>query len=346
MILHLMIFSKTSEQYIKFLKENFNTKSHEFIFWVGKNEHNVQLSKSENIKILKNKKELFYFYSYFFILKKYDKIIVHGWYYPYLSIPVFLNQFLLKKIYWCMWGGDCQILFEKKDRILSKIYYWIDKFCKIRVKAYITHIEEEYKEIVEKFKAKGEYIDSFMYPGNMYKEVEIKKINKKGLHIQIGNSAEERDHLEILNILKNDKDKIEKIYLPLAYGDSDGYVQNLLANIPSELQEKVYPLTKIVPYNEYLEFLNSIDIAIFPFKRQQAFGNIITLLGIGKTVYLNKISLTYDCLKRININIREINKFMEIKILTAAEIADNKKKISSIFSKKNLIRDWKNIFKE
>ena len=45
-----------------------------------------------------------------------------------------------------------------------------------------------------------------------------------------------------------------------------------------------------MPFNQYLEFLGKIDIAIFNHRRQQGFGNAITLLGLGKKVYLNSVS--------------------------------------------------------
>jgi len=43
-------------------------------------------------------------------------------------------------------------------------------------------------------------------------------------------------------------------------------------------------------FEKYLEFLAGIDIAIFNHKRQQAFGNAITLLGLGKKVFIHNDS--------------------------------------------------------
>lgn len=41
--------------------------------------------------------------------------------------------------------------------------------------------------------------------------------------------------------------------------------------------EKFIPLTEFMTFEKYLEFLGSIDIAIFAHKRQQAMGNTITI---------------------------------------------------------------------
>lgn len=42
------------------------------------------------------------------------------------------------------------------------------------------------------------------------------------------------------------------------------------------------PIVDFMDFNEYINFLSTIDIAIFNHKRQQGMGNIITLLGMGK----------------------------------------------------------------
>jgi hypothetical protein len=42
--------------------------------------------------------------------------------------------------------------------------------------------------------------------------------------------------------------------------------------------DKLVPMTGFMPFEQYLEFLKSFDIAIFNHQRQQAMGNTITLL--------------------------------------------------------------------
>ena len=41
-----------------------------------------------------------------------------------------------------------------------------------------------------------------------------------------------------------------------------------------------------LPLSDYLKILGKIDIAIFNHERQQAVGNITSLLGLGKKVYI------------------------------------------------------------
>lgn len=350
MILHLMINSKISEEFIKYLNKNFDISEHNIIVWKGENAHNINLENLNGVTVIKTKKDLLIFYLKFFKLNKYKKIIVHGWYFPYMSIFLFLYFYFLKKIYWRIWGGDNRIFLGRKyNHFLLKSYINIfcDQFCKKRVKGYITHLKEEYDLIYKKYNVKGKYIDTFMYPGDIYKERILfskEKIDK--YCIQIGNSAEERNHLEVLKKLVFYKEKIESIYCPLSYGDSDNYREKLLSSIPNLLQGNFYPILKMLPFEEYMKFLSKIDIGIFPFKRQQAFGNILALISMKKTIYLDENSLTYKYFKRIGVKIKSYNTFDKLEVFDDKILENNKNIIKERFSEEKLIKDLKSLFNE
>ena len=350
MILHLMINSKISEEFIKYLNKNFDISEHKIIVWNGGNSANINLENLNGVTIIKNRKDLLIFYLKFFTLHKYKKIIIHGWYFPYLSIILFFNFHLLKKIYWRIWGTDNRIFLDREYNCFSLKNYinaFCDQFCKKRIAGYITHLKEEYQLIYEKYNVEGEYIGTFMYPGDIYKErVLFSKGKTDKYYIQIGNSAQERNHLEVLEKLVFYKEKIESIYCPLSYGDSDNYREKLLDNIPISLQDKFYPILKMLPFDEYMEFLSNIDIGIFPFKRQQAFGNILALISMKKTIYLDENSLTYKYFKRIGVQIKSYNIFENLEVFNDEILEENKNIIKERFSEDKLIKDLKKIFNE
>ena len=341
MILHLMINSKISEEFIKYLNKNFDISEHNIIVWNGGNSPNINLENLNGVTIIKTKKDLLIFYLKFFRLNKYKKIIIHGWYFPCISIVLFLNFYLLKKIYWRIWGTDNRVFLGKEyNYFLLKSYInaFCDQFCRKRIGGYITHLKEEYDLIYGKYNVKGKYIDTFMYPGDIYKERILfskEKIDK--YYIQIGNSAQERNHLEVLKKLLPYKEKIESIYCPLSYGDSDNYREKLLNNIPSLLQDKFYPILKMLPFEEYMEF---------PFKKQQAFGNILALISMKKTIYLDENSLTYKYFKRIGVEIKAYNVFDELEVFDDEILEKNKNIIKKMFSEEKLLEDLEQIFNQ
>lgn len=352
MMIHLIINSKISEEFIKYLKKNFDISKHDIVIWNKGNLETDYLEKSlnlEGINFINSKKQLLIFYLKLFKLRKYEKIFIHGWYFPYLSVALFFNSYLLKKIYWRIWGGDNRVFlnetYSKKISLKNYIKIFCDRFCKKRVRGYITHLKEEYDLINEKYNVKGEYIDTFMYPGDIYKERKVfskEKIDK--YYIQIGNSAEGRNHLEVLGKLVFYKEKIEGIYCPLSYGDSDNYREKLLNNIPTLLQDKFYPILKMLPFDEYMEFLSNIDIGIFSFKRQQAFGNILALISMKKTIYLDENSLTYKYFNRIGVKIKSYNIFDELEVFDNEILENNKNIIKKMFSEEKLLEDLEKIF--
>ena len=62
MILHLMINSKISEEFIKYLNKNFDISEHNIIVWNGGNSPNINLENLNGVTIIKTKKDLLIFY--------------------------------------------------------------------------------------------------------------------------------------------------------------------------------------------------------------------------------------------------------------------------------------------
>ena len=83
----------------------------------------------------------------------------------------------------------------------------------------------------------------------------------------------------------------------------------------------------------YLKFLNEIDIAIFHHKRQQAMGNIINLLGMGKKVYIRAGETHTSFFENLGIKVYDLNHFD----LTLKNESGNQKIIRDYFSKENYL---------
>lgn len=341
MNLHLMILSKTTIDFIKFLEKNIGLEEHEFIFWKGENPHQIELENTTKITILENKKDLFMFYLKLFKLKKYKRIFLHGWYFPRFTIPLFLNSYLLKKIYWIIWGED---LYSYPKRKTTKILKKIDEYVKRNIKYYVSYIRGEYRLVQKWFKAKGKFYQSFTYPSNLYKKIEFKEEEKKELYIQVGNSGEEsNNHFEILEKLLEFKDQNIKLFCILSYGGSEEYKKNVIKKGYELFSEKFYPVTNFMKFDEYIQFLSVLDIAIFAHNQQQAFGNITSLLSMKKTVYLKETVTTYETLKDMGIQIKSLDKFISLETLDDNILEKNRKIIEENFSEEKLIEQWKNM---
>lgn len=343
MILHIFNYDKFTEPYIEFIDKNFDINQHIF-FIVGNSEYYIN----------KNRKNVFMsdgISSIPFIISKMnssDKIIIHGLFNRNIVLLLFSQPWLLKKCNWVIWGGDLYCYRNPKKKIRSKLYEWIRKFIIKNISGIITHVKGDYELAKLWYKTKAKYYYSFMYPSNLYKQYNLQNIkkDKSKLYIQIGNSADPtNNHIEVFHKLEKYKNKNIEIICPLSYGNRE-YRDKVITEGRKIFGNKFNPIVNFMPFSKYLELLAKIDIAIFNHNRQQALGNITTLLGLGKTVYIRDDIVTWNFCKEHKLKVYKINQ-EELDILKIIDEKDKYKNIKNIkndFSIKKLLETQINIF--
>lgn len=103
-----------------------------------------------------------------------------------------------------------------------------------------------------------------------------------------------------------------------------------------------------MPFNQYLELLAKVDIAIFNHKRQQALGDITTLLGICKKVYIcEDITIWQFCIDH-DLKVYSSNgDFEDLFEKMNEEIKQNNiENVKSKFSEEKLVEDLNQIFND
>lgn len=279
------------------------------------------------------------------LMLKADKIIIHGLFSNHLLYLLIAQPWLLKKCYWAIWGGDLYAYQKQKNTCSSKVRELYRSFVIKRIGHFITHIKGDYDLAREWYGAKGEWHECFMYPSNLYKDYQLKTKNNDTINIQVGNSADpSNNHTEILERLLPYKEQNIRIFTPLSYGDAD-YAEELIKFGNAHFGEKFIPLLKFMPFDEYLKLLSEIDIAIFNHKRQQAMGNSIVLSGLGKKVLMRNDVPQWNYLKHHGIKVYD-NQVLDLNILSEEVAERNRKRVSEIFSKDNLLFQLNLLFSE
>lgn len=335
MILHLTRKEKFTKPFIDFIKENFDISEYFFLLVGGQNKKEFYIEYDSYIKTISNKKDfLKYFIEFNKKMYKADKIIIHGLSQPYNIYYLFLNPWLLKKYYWAMWGGD--FYFPEKQS-------WIKKQVIKKMGHFITYIKGDYESAQKWYGAKGEYHECFMYPSNLYKKYDIKPKKHTTINIQLGNSADpSNNHIDILKQLVKYKDENIQLFIPLSYGNKE-YAKEVIAYGEELFREKFIPLREFMPFEKYLEFLGSIDIAIFAHKRQQAMGNTITLLGLGKKVYMRSDITPWQLFKDVDVKVFDVEN-IEIDLIDKQIQKENQEKIKEYFSEEKLKIQMEDLF--
>jgi dTDP-N-acetylfucosamine:lipid II N-acetylfucosaminyltransferase len=339
-ILHIGSCDKFLPPFIEFIKEHFDFDGHQFYLTPGmasgelKNLTNIVHGRKGKLNRIKE------YWHLIMPMHKSKKIILHGLFNWHIVVMLFFMPWLLKKCYWVIWGGDLYVY-----QLGERNYKWkLQEFFRrtvIKNMGYlVTGTSGDVDLTRTWYGAKGEHISCFNYPSNIYKNYEIKPKVHEIINIQVGNSADPTNqHFEIFNQLERFKDQNIKVFAVLSYGNQE-YAKQVIAEGEKRFGNKFIGITEMMPFQAYLEFLSSIDIAIFNHKRQQAFGNAIILLGLGKKIYLNPASTLNSVFAEFGIQIFNSQE-VELTFLDDATKQNNIQKVKCHFSKNSLIESLK-----
>ena len=180
------------------------------------------------------------------------------------------------------------------------------------------------------------------YLSNIPANVKFAQTKKKNsFRVLLGNSrSKSNNHVEILKILKNHENSIGEIVCPLSYGKEIDYAKEVSAVGRSLFGKKFIPLKDLLPLEEYLKVLASVDVAVFGHKRQEAVGNTINLLAMGKLVFMDSQSTTFTFLKDLGVDVRSIEELNFEKVMFDDT---SSKLILDIFSFNRFQENWNNL---
>jgi len=269
-------------------------------------------------------------------LNKCDLLIIHFLntkYYDLLS-----NKKLTPKILWIGWGGDYYWMIDtlKGFNIYKPITYTI--YNKFRITRYFNYFNRLMKKTIRKKNIKiinrinyfaPVLIDDYeliiknnawfkpSYFSWNYGTLEdnyikgLEDFQVSGSDIMIGNSATiTNNHLDILQSLKQSNLENTKIIIPLNYGDLK-YGKLISDKAKSLFGNQVTIINDYLPYDEYLNLVKNCNKVFMGHIRQQAMGNVITLLYFGSKIFFFKESVTYTFLIKSNIKVYLIEDFVD-----------------------------------
>lgn len=337
--LHLAGPGPITKNFFSFLEENLNCTDHELLSTKDAN----AWPELEVIRNISSSNKYQWLIRLWVHTNRADKIILHGlWGWP-LVLTLALNPWLLKRCYWFIWGGDLYYYNQRVQGLRSNLFEALRRFVIKRIGHLVTYIDGDVELARQWYGAKGKYHECIMYTSNIYRKYDLPAKKNKATNIQVGNSADpSNNHFEIFDKLMVFRDQDIMIYVPISYGDPI-HARVVREEGAKRFGEKFVALTELMPLDEYLKFLGKIDIAIFNHKRQQAMGNTISLLGMGKKVYIHPDVTPWTTFGKIGVKIHSV-KNISIECLTQELKDKNNVAIKINFSEGKLISQLKNIF--
>lgn len=320
---------------IDFIHSNFSQENN--TFYLYGDESKYSFLRDRGVFFLGKKDTNISYFQLLLEMYKADKIILHGLFSSKVIKILFYNPWLLKRCYWLMWGGD---LYETKKKSGSTSYY--KKTVIKNMGHLLTYLPGDVEYARAKFGAKGRYVEMIGYLSNVIpSKTLVSENNKKNnINILVGNSADpSNNHFDALDKIAKFKNENIKIYAPLSYGDKD-YAKEVINYGVSIFGNKFIAISEFMSYDKYVQFLNEINIAVFNHQRQQAMGNTINLLAMGKMVYLKEGTTQKEFFNNLNVKTFDIK---DLDIFENFSPEKNSEILMAYFSLQNLKNQWAKI---
>lgn len=344
-VYHLFSGGVYFEKFYKFMTENsneFNVQQKFVIIDRAKNEY----VEFDNTICIESFKDLFLFY---LNLKINERVILHNF---SLLKQWILNLFFLYKVKlfsWDIWGADLYFYRIKNDSLKFRIFDIIRKTSIKHFKAFIVPVKGDYDLAKENYSVKGKCF-CVQYP-NYGISNEINQVSDEScISILLGNSGDKsNNHEDILDDLSRFSDQNIRIITPLSYGGDSTYLENVISKGNRLFGDKFVALRNPMPYDDYIQLLNSVSIMICNHNRQQALGNIWVLLSKGAKVYIKSDVTTYSQMIDYGILVYDTKEIKALSFNSFVNISDetrfnNSKIVTEIFSRENLVSIWQDIF--
>jgi len=347
-----------SFNFIKFLKDNLTQDEFEkHIFYFSYHEkENLKdsfLKRLEEISLPKDK--VIHFSDHISLMKNlknsnYENNIFHQLSSIQVFIYLFKNYKLLKKTSWMMWGGDVYHVFIDKLSFKYKVYDFIVRRFVIRNLKFIIGFKGDYDLLQSRYSSKAKYYFAlYDMPSKIYTLDEYHDERNNTTKILVAHSANSANNHEIIfQKLLPYKNKNIEIICPLSYGDMKNGA--IIEKRGYELfGEKFLPLKEFMQPDEFSKLLEDIDVAVFSIDRQAAVGILTTLISLGKKVYYKKDVVPFDFYEKNEIKIFDTNElnnqgFNEFVDISTDDRIRNIQNINKVYSRKNIIKLWRNIF--
>ncbi len=146
-------------------------------------------------------------------------------------------------------------------------------------------------------------IGTFDQHFDIAKDLEMKAVPSESepLKILLGNSSDPNgNQIDALHYLKHKVKADCDVYSFLSYGDEDGK-EWTLDYAKKHWGGRFHAVTDFMDKATFVRYLNGMDIVMMFHNRQQAEGNIMIALSLGKPVFMKPQNPQYDMLKRMGV---------------------------------------------
>ncbi|MEX2235804.1 MAG: TDP-N-acetylfucosamine:lipid II N-acetylfucosaminyltransferase [Cyclobacteriaceae bacterium] len=299
--------------------------------------------------------------------KEYKKVFIHQ-FTPLLYRWVSNNHF--NELNWMVWGADLYSLpsvdaslyehltFKKyvNRNLALKNFLYRAKVALLhdayRDKAYakvhnvLTWMTSEYDFALQHLPALKATNQFFFYENDVpyqaldeiLKEEHEHPRKTRPMYILGNSSTAELNHLDAVALIEAQNVSADLV-VPISYGDSN-YSRFMKKNLSYKGGDLRF-IDSYMPFQQYLQFLNSTDGLIMNNIRPQGYGNIFIMMYLGKEIFLNPKNLSIPELIKGGLNWRPVS---EISTKDGVNWLQNKSAITRLLSHSSLLKIYMELF--
>ena len=213
----------------------------------------------------------------------------------------------------------------------------------------VATMQEDYDLAREWYGVRGDFTPCYeLYPyADDYGDGEPARTAEGKLTLLLGNSASRtNEHEEAIDLLASRTGNIRKVFCPLSYGGSRRYAERVRKHGKEVLGDLFEPLMDYLPFDEYKQIWDSTDVGVYNQKRQEALGNIFSLIMKKRTVYLRPEMPMSRFFARLGVVTPALDRDCEIKELPADVREKNAETLFSYIDPDRSCETWKKILED
>lgn len=352
MIVHIFQYKLYTKGFIEFINKMYDPKKHAFIVYGKCPNDAFKVPTCSNVRFVsalssidRSTKKL---------IQTSDKVIIHSNNIEITKL-LFMKPRIMRKSYIIFWGFDIYCYRNKPKSVKQFLWQTLQKYQIRNVHGLGVLAKKDQQILCELLPGiKGTFFDAaYMQTTRFDRLYELRKM-EKSIHpvkIMLGNSASETNrHFEIMDQLKDYAAEDILIYCPLSYGSKE-YATKVIEYGKRIFGEKFVALTELMPLEAYWEILSDCRVGLYNNDRQQAMGNISTMLSQGAKVYIRTDTSMWEKYHQMGYDIYDISQVGDVdwnNIITIGEdsVRKNAACYDSLISLDGIKKVWDKIFED
>jgi len=282
-----------------------------------------------------------------------DRVVIHQLTNPRLLLYLFLFRRAARRCAWVFWGGD---VYYHRFRPRAWPHALRERLRRSVIPAFPVvagFVPGDFETVRAVYGSRARYVRAF-YPiptdDPATADDGPPAPGPRSITILVGNSgAPANEHAWVYRTLARFRSEDLRILSPLSYGDPD-YVASTIALGRELFGERFVPLTDFLPPEQYARLIGGVDAAVMNHGHQQALGNVVALLMMGKKVFVRSDTTPYRFFGDLGIQVFDTLRLPE---MTFAELAGfapetgkrNAESVRALLSEENAVAGWAEVFR-